>query len=173
MLFFFFVHLKLFAPVCDNKEKIIQKLIFFCCRSQCRSYPVNFGRVNTNKGVFMERPYLWLRSLCKDPRAIMIGGNSTTGMETPECYYNLNLTVVPVKDGPPTGEPVDLCLTLTVPLVAQIVKAFFRDVVLEGVCRKFFRRLLTKRWAVMTFPVAKTRDEGGEWYDLMQYHRDP
>lgn len=105
---------------------------------------------------------------------VTFGASSGQGHETPESVHFINVTAQPMSGpyGHAIGEPVEVSLALTVPQMAQIIMHFFWDIITrKGVCGQFLRRLMEKRWAVMTSPVAKSSKGGGEWYEQMQYHR--
>lgn len=120
----------------------------------------------------MERSYQSFRAL---PRAnIQFGTSGGVGGEGPESRHFLNLTVQPTTNpyGDPVGEPIDITLALTPRQMAQIVRHFFADIILwSGIYEGLLRRLLTKRWALMTSPVFKTPKLGGEDFKEMHYHR--
>lgn len=63
------------------------------------------------------------------------------------------------NDDQPFGEPVRLAIALTPAQYAEVVKRFFWEVtVSNGLMANFLRRLLRKRWAVMTKEMAKRED---------------
>lgn len=102
---------------------------------------------------------------------LTFGATASCGRETPESVHYINVMAHEETNGKPTGEPVRISFALTAPQMAQIVVHFFWHVCQRGVYGKFLRRLLTKRWATMTSPSAKSSvlDEGG--YRMMQYHK--
>ena len=123
----------------------------------------------------MERSWLCLSSLHSGtPHDIVIGRNSAPGMENPKStYFCINVEAVPVEGvgGKVTGEPVHLSLILTIPQIARIVKEFFYDLFVRNFFMKILKRLLAKRWAVMTDPFIKDPHRGGDEYAPMAYHR--
>ena len=116
------------------------------------------------------------------------GGGGGPGWETPKALYYLNLEVVITPatraDSMTIGEKVRLQLGLTIPQMAEIVKRFFHETVShygkpnpkKNIFNTFLRRLLQKRWALMTSPVAKGPlmnipdfPEADDWIKAMQY----
>lgn len=105
---------------------------------------------------------------------VHIGGGSGAGRENPETRLCINLMAQPTQApyGEPTGEPMEICVELTVPQLAKIVCRFFSQVT-HGIYGTFLHRLLEHRWATMSSPVTKSREVGGEGYEYMCYHKDP
>jgi len=97
------------------------------------------------------------------------GGEAQGGHENPES--RLAITVMTELQAteysePKKGEEVDLQVWLTIPQVASIVADFFQEVAPPGsIYHKFLRRLLEKRWAHMTSPIAKSGINGKRWME--------
>jgi len=98
---------------------------------------------------------------------VMIGKNTSVGSEGPDSRFHLNVeTTVEYTDyhGLTKGEQVYVCLSLTLPQMAGVVKDFFEPATVnyghENPRKNFFMelldRLLRKRWAVATSPVYKS-----------------
>jgi hypothetical protein len=88
---------------------------------------------------------------------IIVGGTGTgcEGTEEPIWLNFPGATPIGVDDQP-CGEPVRLAIALTPAQYAQVVKLFFRDVTVSNpLMAKFLRRLLQKRWAMMTRELAR------------------
>ena len=93
---------------------------------------------------------------------IFVGGGQTAGFEKPESRLAIT---VRATDGR-TGEPVEVQLWLTVPQFATIVWKFFSEVFTfgkENFFSKAMSRLMRRRYAVMTSPLARPGN-GNEWF---------
>jgi len=92
------------------------------------------------------------------PDANIHVGGTGCGYEEKESVIWLNLHVAtPIgSDDQPCGEIVRLAIALTPAQYAQVVKQFFWDVTVSNpLMAKFLKRLLRKRWAIMTNELAK------------------
>lgn len=106
----------------------------------------------------MQRFYIF-QSL-QDARIQVGGGEGQGGWETPQS--RLAITVMAEDTG--TKEQVEMQVWLTIPQIASLVVAFFEQILpLGGLYRGFLRRLLEKRWAHMTSPIAKAKIDGKQW----------
>ncbi len=112
---------------------------------------------------------------------VMIGGSyGSEGYETPESRMVLNLKVRPYEPGSfggPQGPAMDIAVAITIPQAAWIVQEFFDGLThwpKKNIWKTFLVRMMRKRWAVMTTPVAKDPEEGrNEWYAAMKYPEIP
>ncbi|OGF69591.1 hypothetical protein A3H65_01095 [Candidatus Giovannonibacteria bacterium RIFCSPLOWO2_02_FULL_45_14] len=110
---------------------------------------------------------------------VMIGGAyGTRGAENPESRMILNLKVVPCRSGggDPTGPEMDISVGITIQQAAWIVQEFFGDLTChprENIWKTFLKRMMRKRWATMTTPVAKFPMEGSNWFEAMKYPEIP
>ncbi|MBI2055128.1 MAG: hypothetical protein HYT39_03465 [Candidatus Sungbacteria bacterium] len=122
----------------------------------------------------MERSYQSFQA----PRDVVIqfGASDSVGNEKPGSLHFLNLNGVQPMSSPygtPVGNPVDISIALSPRQVAQIVKHFFVEVVFAGgIYQKFFERLMTKRWALMTAAEYKSPVMDSEAFREMHYHKD-
>ena len=122
----------------------------------------------------MERSYQSFQA----PQDVVIqfGASDSPGNEKPGSLHFLNLNGVQPMSGPygtPVGDPVDITIALTPRQVAEVVKHFFVEVVFAGgIYQKFFQRLMSKRWAVMTADGYKTADWDVNGFREMHYHRE-
>ncbi len=97
------------------------------------------------------------------------GGNADKGWENPES--RLAITMMTNLQGTNddqaktrSEDETEVQVWLTIPQMASIVVAFFEPILpLGGIYRNFLRRLLEKRWAHMTSPMAKTKIDGNRW----------
>ncbi len=109
---------------------------------------------------------------------IFMGNWGGKGRENPNTPLFINFSAVPCNGpaGEPAGDEVDLCIALTHRQVAEIVKAFFWDIIMypkNNVFGQFLNRLLKKRWAIMTSDVAKDSSSDNPWYEVMHYTEIP
>lgn len=125
----------------------------------------------------MERSFVQYQSLRGEN--VVTGGTSVMPGDDDHCsrlVLNIRARVVTnVHDEYAPGEEMDLALALTPRQVAQIVWEFFSDSAFgEGtIYHTFLRRLMTKRWALMTHPSYKdARNADLPKFSDLQYHRD-
>jgi len=110
---------------------------------------------------------------------VMIGGAyGSEGYETPESRMILNLKVRPCQPGcgDPTGPAMDIAVAITIPQAAWIVQGFFDGLThwpKKNIWKTFLTRMMRKRWAVMTTPLAKPGGGFNEWYEAMKYPEIP
>jgi hypothetical protein len=100
---------------------------------------------------------------------IILGGGAGNGHETPDTLFWINLRTVRFVNGKPTEELVDVSVALSPAQLALIVKRFFGGVIAiekKNIYANFLRRLLQKRYAVMTAPWVHPSDNG---YAALQY----
>jgi hypothetical protein len=113
--------------------------------------------VNIDMEQFLRLDELAFRPL---PDASIRSGGTGCGYEEKESVIWLNLQVAtPIgPDDQPCGEVVRLAIALTPAQYAQVVKQFFWDVTVgSSLMAKFLKRLLQKRWAIMTNELAKEK----------------
>lgn len=109
---------------------------------------------------------------------VMIGGNfGHKGTENPLSRMILNLKVRPCQPGcgDPTGPAMDIAVAITIPQAAGIVQMFFMGLIywpVKNIWKTFLVRMMRKRWAVMTSPLAKDPDGSG-WFEAMKYPEIP
>lgn len=162
-------------------KRLLYKLNFFfiaaenCGQSSCRD-----GWMR-NRRCPMERSYQAFQSL--QGSSIVIGGDyGNRDRERPSTRMFINVTVraCPPRECPPldgsdaSGPEMDVCLGLTIPQVAFIVKMFFWEFISyppKNIFSKFLQRLLEKRWAVMTSNVYKRPSLDEEGYNYLLYHK--
>ena len=121
----------------------------------------------------MERSYQSFHALRE--ANVQIGRSGGVDREGPESRHFLNFTVRPTSGpyGTPIGEPMDITLALTSRQMAQIVRSFFVELIYkDGIFTQMFRRLMTKRWAVMTAWEYKTPVLDETAFREMHYHRE-
>ena len=114
---------------------------------------------------------------------VMIGGDfGNKGSETPDSRMILNLKVRPYEPGSfggPQGPAMDIAVKITVPQAAWIVQEFFSGLItwpVKNIWKTFLIRMMRKRWALMTSPVAKDPmfgDNRNDWYEAMKYPEIP
>jgi len=126
----------------------------------------------------MERSYQTYQSL--RGTNIMFGG--TGGSRADEDHRTRHVLCIQARpcknpyDEYQQGEEMEVQLALTTRQVAQIVWSFFSDRAFsEGtIFHTFLRRLMTKRWALMTHPSYKdARNASEPEFSDLRYHRDP
>ena len=111
---------------------------------------------------------------------VMIGGDfGNKGSETPNSRMTLNLKVRPCRPGggDPTGPEMSISVGITIPQAAWIVQEFFNGLIfwpVKNIWKTFLVRMMRKRWAFMTSPLAKDPAYGFEpWHEAMKYPEIP
>ena len=110
---------------------------------------------------------------------VMFGGEfGHPGREAPDSRMILNLKVYPCRAGgsDPTGPEMEISVGITIPQVAGIVLEFFSGLArrpAKNIYRSFLFRMMRRRWALMTTPLAKTPLPGSDWFDRMKYSEIP
>lgn len=90
---------------------------------------------------------------------VMVGGGDPEGFENPKSRLAITVRCTDIM----TGQPVDVQLWLTIPQFAAIVWEFFSEIVRESnFFSKALRRLMSKRYAVMTSEFARP-EPGNNW----------
>lgn len=100
---------------------------------------------------------------------VIVGGGSDPGREDPETRIYL------IVAGRSVDGPCRITLGLTPHQMVQVVMGFLYDA-LKGsppIFAIWFRRILAKRWAVMTFPSLKDPARDSLLYRQMRYQDDP
>lgn len=100
--------------------------------------------------------------------------DQAVGYESPTSRYVLSIKAHPSYSihGPASEEIVRVQISLTVSQFGQIVLAYFRGLIRERTwARPFFRKLMIKRWAVMTHPHYLSPDADQTGYDALHYGR--
>jgi hypothetical protein len=115
---------------------------------------------------------------------IMVGQWLRDNQETPDTRIHINILNATFKYGKGArkdnvtlkmGDTMDVCVSLTIPQIAAIVKEFFQ-VFLEdkrAIFGQMLRRILQKRWAIMTDSTYKDPKQSAEGYKYMQYTNLP
>lgn len=114
----------------------------------------------------MQRFYIF-QSL-QETQLLVGGGNADGGWENPESRLAITVKthLTGTEDYQTRKEECEVQVWLTIPQVVSIVVAFFEQILpLGGIYRGFLRRLLEKRWAHMTSPIAKAKIDGKRWME--------
>lgn len=101
---------------------------------------------------------------------VMLGNDGGHGHERPDTLITINVVgkVLFSDFVEVSGEEIYVQLSLSPKQVAHIVKLFFWDITTESIFGKMLKRLLKKRWAVMTWPVYKTASVISEEEDVRE-----
>ena len=100
------------------------------------------------------------RSIIVQSRAdsrIFLGSDAVKGRETPDTRLTIDVSnYVLLSDREAEGDLQVVQLCLSVPQMAELVRQFFVEIITpKNMYAKLLRRLLQKRWAAMSSPLAK------------------